>query len=75
MTREHDGEGVYLSVDGLKKGNYLRFINHKGSERNTVADYLNHNNMWHVIYVAGRDIAAGEELTTNYGDSYFESRM
>ena len=75
MTKEVEGEEVSLSVDGNRKGNYLRFINHKGDERNSVADYLIHDNLWHVIYVADRDIGYGEELSTNYGNSYFESRM
>ena len=29
--------------------------------------------LWHVVYVAKRDIAPHEEVTINYGDSYWES--
>ena len=46
MTNEVDEEEVYLVVDSLKRGNYLRFINHKGENRNTYVDYINLNNTW-----------------------------
>ena len=44
-------------------------------------DYAMRNNTWRllvlirVLYIAERDISKGEEITTSYGDTYFESRM
>lgn len=75
QTKEINGEEVTLGIDAISRGNYLRFINHKGEARNAIADYLEHDNLWHVIYIAAQDIKAGEEITTDYGSNYFESRI
>ena len=46
MTTEINGEYVDLGVDGENRGNYLRFINHKGEDRNCEAEYVIHKNRW-----------------------------
>jgi hypothetical protein len=46
QTKEINGEEVNIGIDALKRGNYLRFINHKGAARNTIADYIDYNDRW-----------------------------
>ncbi|KAJ3270759.1 hypothetical protein HDV01_007451 [Terramyces sp. JEL0728] len=69
-----DDEPVRIGINGLKYGNYLRFVNH-AEEYNTNVEYVPRNGLWHVLYVAGRDIGKDQELTTNYGDNYFSTRQ
>ncbi|KAI8893605.1 hypothetical protein BC833DRAFT_278984 [Globomyces pollinis-pini] len=65
-------EYVDIGINGLKAGNYLRFINHVGEDCNT--KYAIHNNQWFVLYVTEKAIVKGQELTTNYGSQYFKER-
>ncbi len=60
-------------VDGKSCGNHTRFINH--SYRPNAAEgclYLADGR--HSFFVAHRDIAAGEQLTINYGPDYWSIR-
>ncbi|KAJ3312678.1 hypothetical protein HDV04_002822 [Boothiomyces sp. JEL0838] len=74
QTDEIDGEEVNIGVNALKYGNYLRFANHVGEASNSKPEFVPHNGLWHVLYVAAKDIKKGEEITTDYGDAYFASR-
>ena len=40
------GEEVSIGIDALKRGNYLRFVNHKGAARNAIADYIAYQDKW-----------------------------
>ncbi|KAI8892898.1 hypothetical protein BC833DRAFT_625378 [Globomyces pollinis-pini] len=63
-----------VGIDGRKVGNYLRFINHVGDSCNTKPEYVLFNNQWWVLYITEKNIVTGQELTTNYGSNYFDSR-
>jgi len=55
------------TIDGETKENTARYINHD-CYPNTETDIVNGK----IIFEAIRDIAAGEELTVDYGDEYFD---
>jgi SET domain-containing protein len=74
QSKEFDGKQIALGLDAREKGNYMRFINHKGPDCNAEAEYIPFNNLWYVYYIAVKDIAPGEEITTDYGSNYFDSR-
>ncbi|KAJ3270760.1 hypothetical protein HDV01_007452 [Terramyces sp. JEL0728] len=74
QTDEVDDEDVNLGVNALQYGNYLRFANHVGESANSKPEFVPRNGLWHVLYVAVKDIKKGEEITTDYGDAYFSSR-
>jgi SET domain-containing protein len=63
------GESMTLVVDAEKSGNYLRFVNH-AADPNTDSIPIAWKNRWSFLYIAKRDIAVGEEITINYGDSF-----
>lgn len=56
----------YWTIDGSSRGNLARYINHS-------CDPNCHGELYggRVFVIASRDIAAGEELTLDYGDEYF----
>ncbi|KAJ3371961.1 hypothetical protein HDU91_004735 [Kappamyces sp. JEL0680] len=66
--------GWSFGTDGREQGNYLRFANHVGASSNTKPFTIPYNNRWHQFYMAVRDIAAGEAVTSDYGEAYFEDR-
>ncbi|KAJ3320549.1 hypothetical protein HDV06_005172 [Boothiomyces sp. JEL0866] len=74
QTDEIDDEEVSIGINALKYGNYLRFANHVGDDSNSKPEFVPHNGLWHVLYVAVKDIKKGEEITTDYGEAYFASR-
>ena len=55
------------TLDGDTKDNLAKYINHS-CEPNTEAEVED----GHVNMYAARDIQAGEELTIDYGDEYFD---
>ena len=67
------GENMY-GIDALSMGNYLRFVNHDRQKQNVRIEMFPHRNRWWLLYVADKEILAGSELFTDYGDSYFTSR-
>lgn len=73
IQTEYDPDGLGLVVDSEKMGNMLRFANHESPEPNTEAQMVPYKNLWHVLYIAKRDIAPHEEVTISYGDSYWEA--
>jgi len=67
-------EGGRTTLDGAKKGNELRFIN-DGKDPNCVVKYiLGFDGLWHVCYLALKDIKKGEQLLVSYGPAYWETR-
>ncbi|KAK9710312.1 hypothetical protein K7432_008501 [Basidiobolus ranarum] len=62
---------VDLTIDSLEIGNYLRFANHNTKLQNAETMYSVHDNLWHVFYVAQRDIQPNEEIFVSYGDQYW----
>lgn len=56
------------TIDGATEMNTARYINHD-CRPNTEAEI---NDDDKIIITAARDIAAGEELTIDYGDEYFD---
>lgn len=66
-------------LDARKFGNYMRFVNdwYGGSkvDMNVVSVYVPYLNRWWILYVSIKEIAAGQELLTSYGEDYFVSRL
>jgi hypothetical protein len=61
-----------IEIDGTKKSNIARFFNHScKSNLKTRIAYLGQNRMAYPAFFARRIINSGEELTIDYGDSYF----
>lgn len=57
------------SVDATAETGYLgRLVNHSAKEPNLVTRIMEVKNLPHLILVAARDIAVGEELLYDYGD-------
>ncbi|MCH9621964.1 MAG: hypothetical protein S4CHLAM20_13970 [Chlamydiia bacterium] len=60
-------------IDAEKRGNFTRFINHSFdpniSSRGVVVD-----GVYHVIFFANRSIKKGEQLTYDYGPTYWRAR-
>lgn len=66
---------IKFCVNAEKVGNFARFINHSLRKyQNVGIQIVPHNNKWHVIYVARRDIKKGEQLLTYYGLEYWRDR-
>ncbi|KAJ3253829.1 hypothetical protein HK103_007690 [Boothiomyces macroporosus] len=64
-TKVLDGKEVTIGINGIKFGNYLRFVNHDINP-NAKAEYVPYDGLWHVVYIANQDIAKDEEITINY---------
>jgi len=83
--KKHDGTNDYIFgymvgmfrtpwvIDAEKRGNFTRFINHSFypnvSSRGVVVDGI-----YHVIFFANRPIKKGEQLTYDYGPTYWRRR-
>ncbi|KAI8892899.1 hypothetical protein BC833DRAFT_610314, partial [Globomyces pollinis-pini] len=74
MNTPNGAYPVDIGVDARKAGNYMRFANHVGDSSNSQPLYVVFENRRHVLYVAEKDIKAGQEITTNYGSNYFNTR-
>lgn len=65
--------GTPWVIDSKDKGNFTRFINHSFTpnvnSRGIVVDGI-----YHVIFFANRNIAAGEQLTYDYGPAYWVNK-
>jgi hypothetical protein len=59
-----------LQIDASECGNVTRFINHDTNPNCAALDIMDKEGMPQILYLASKDIKAGEELTTNYGDAY-----
>ena len=66
-------QGGYF-VDAQKHGNYARFANHATTGANANILYAWHNGYYHVLLVASKDIAEGEQVLYDYGADYWRLR-
>lgn len=62
-----------LMIDAKEKGNEMRFINHSFVPNLVIQPVLD-NNLIHMIFIAGKKIGRGEQLTYDYGDDFWSSR-
>jgi hypothetical protein len=60
----------YYTVDSMKEGNITRFINHS-SRPNLLPICVVDRKLLHLVFVAGRTIKTGEQLTFDYGNDYW----
>lgn len=64
---------VQFCVNAEKVGNFARGINHTiKKHQNVDVAMVPHNDLWHVVYRAKKDIASGEQLLTHYGKGYWQ---
>ena len=63
-----------LEINALKKGNALRFANHSFTP-NAAADHLFIDGHWIVFFYAARTVERGEEIFTDYGETYWSARQ
>jgi SET domain len=67
-------DGGRITLDGALQGNELRLIN-DGKDPNCIVEYIiGKDNLWHVCYLAAKDIKKGEQLLVSYGPAYWETR-
>lgn len=76
-----------LLIDASHYGNLARFINHAPTLEECKVDKkvflcanveVEHHNWYgadHIMYIADRDIACGEQILSSYGEAYFGSMM
>lgn len=60
-------------IDAKEKGNFTRFINHSFAP-NLISKWIIKDNRAHIIFIAKRNIAKGEQLTYDYGPYYWRKR-
>lgn len=69
------GEGIPpLEVNAFRAGNALRFVNHSFTPLCT-AEHTVVDGRWVVFFTACADIAAGRQLTVDYGEEYWTCRQ
>lgn len=67
-------QGGRMTLDAKEKGNELRLIN-DGKDPNCVVKYIpGSDGLWHVCYIAQKDIKKGDQLLISYGPAYWETR-
>lgn len=67
-------EGGRITLDAKYKGNELRLIN-DGKDPNCIVKYiLGSDGLWHVCYLALKDIKKGDQLLVSYGSAYWDTR-
>ena len=67
-------DGGRITLDAAEKGNELRLIN-DGKDPNCIVTYIiGYDNLWHVCYVAQKNIKKGDQLLISYGPSYWDTR-
>lgn len=64
----------YFTVDSLKEGNLIRFVNHSDTP-NLKPLCLVDRRILHLCFFAARKIQKGEELTCDYGKDYWIQRV
>ena len=67
-------DGKPLSCDSKYKGNEMRYVNHGSSKANVIMKYILVDNVWHVCYVATKNISANTQLLVDYGSNYWKTR-
>ena len=67
---------IRYCVDAEKMGNYARFINHTQRKfQNVGIQMIAVDGLWHVVYIALKDIYKGQQLLTYYGTQYWRDRQ
>lgn len=67
-------EGGRITLDAKEQGNELSLIN-DGRDPNCAVQYiLGFDGLWHVCYLATKDIKKGEQLLISYGPAYWDTR-
>lgn len=67
---------IRYCIDAEKMGNYARFINHTHRKfQNVGIQMIAVNNLWHVVYIALKDIKKGQQFLTYYGMQYWRDRQ
>lgn len=61
------------TVDSMREGNLTRFFNHS-NKPNLQPICAVDRGLLHLIFIAGRDIAQGQQLTFDYGEDYWMRR-
>ncbi len=80
-VHDKDGKLLDLNIDGREYANEFRFLGvAEADEGNVEALYVPYNNVWYVVFVATRDIEAGEPLLLSQQDldedqAAYEERM
>ena len=72
-TRPYGGADEFI-IDGQDEGNFTRFINHSVKYANVRSEHVFHDQRWHRVLRADRDILAGEQILWNYGLDYWRER-
>jgi SET domain-containing protein len=62
-----------LVIDARLKGNFTRFINHS-DEPNLTSRWVIIDGIYHIILFTNQIIYPGQQLTYDYGDSYWDQR-
>ena len=70
VTHDQRGKPVSLSLDALKFGNEMRYVNHD-YKPNAAMQTIPQGGIWHIVYIANRPIKKGEQILTNYGTGYW----
>ena len=63
----------YYVIDAYRGGNELRFVNHHLSP-NLEVRCLEEKGLLYFAFFSTQEIAAGEQLTVNYGEDYWQKR-
>ena len=72
---KEENKRIRFCVNAEKAGNFARFINHSLRKyQNVGIQMIPSNNLWHVVYIAQKDIKRGEQLLTYYGMQYWKDR-
>lgn len=67
--------GTRISLDAKYEGNELRFINHSYNPNSVVRFIIGIDGLWHVCYVASKEIKKGQQILVSYGKKYWQSRQ
>lgn len=60
-----------IILDGRKRGNYSRFINHSSKHANAHPAYLCVDGAWHILLVATALIPKDRQVLFDYGEGYW----
>lgn len=66
----HTNKESILCVDAHDKGNDMRFVNHSDNSNVKLAYVLAKDNLFHLCYIAAKNIYQDEEILVNYGSTY-----
>ncbi len=70
---DSEGNKLKLRVDARTCGSLVRFVNHS-EEANCNAIHVPYKNKWRTLYVSNTNIMPGQQLTVNYGESFWKER-